>query len=130
MLLQSLMMTSRIAVQSKSRCVGWDLETILMSGCSLQLRLDLYAPWRPLTVANDSFHTTYAPCQCHCCAGNSYARGGILHFLLYDPSYNPIAISDPRPALPPTFTDPSLGRVLAKTGWTQAATSFAYKCSW
>lgn len=67
-------------------------------------------------------------CACDLSAGNCYARGGILHFLLYDPSYSPTP--DPRPALPLTFTDPSLGRVLARTGWTQSATSFAYKCSW
>lgn len=60
--------------------------------------------------------------------GNSYARGGILHFLLYDPSYSPS--QDPRPALPLTFKDPSLGRVVARTGWGGTATSFAYKCSW
>jgi hypothetical protein len=72
-----------------------------------------------------TYHCHKQPC---CCTGNSYARGGILHFLLYDPSYSPSP--DPRPALPPTFADASLGRVVAKTGWTQKATSFAYKCSW
>jgi len=66
--------------------------------------------------------------NCDLSTGNCYARGGILHFLLYDPSYSPTP--DPRPSLPLTFTDPSLGRVLARTGWTNSATSFAYKCSW
>lgn len=63
-----------------------------------------------------------------CPPGNCYARGGILHFLLFDPSYS--AGPDPRPALPATFIAPDLGRVVARTDWTSGATSFAYKCSW
>ena len=75
----------------------------------------------------------FAPATCELfvsvmAAGNCYARGGILHFLLYDPSYSPSP--DPRPTLPLTFMDPSLGRVLAKSGWTNPSSSFAYKCSW
>lgn len=61
-------------------------------------------------------------------AGNSYARGGILHFLLYDPAYSPSP--DPRPSLPLTFIDPSLGRVAARTSWSTSAMAMSYKCSW
>jgi hypothetical protein len=60
--------------------------------------------------------------------GNGYASQAILYFLALDPALPPAP--DPRPALPTTFFDRSIGRVVARTAWGPAATAFDYKCSW
>lgn len=55
----------------------------------------------------------------------------VLHFMLFDPtdpeSLNP---PDPRPLLPTSFYDQSLGRLVMRTDWTENASLFDYKCSY
>jgi hypothetical protein len=60
--------------------------------------------------------------------GNSEASRAILHFLALDPKASPPV--DPRPALPLTFLDRPLGRLIARSAWGPDATVFDYKCSW
>jgi hypothetical protein len=60
--------------------------------------------------------------------GNSSVTQAILHFLALDPALKPPA--DPRPALPTSFYDRAIGRVIARTAWGSQATAFDYKCTW
>ncbi len=60
--------------------------------------------------------------------GNSYASDSILYFLLFDPAA--AKPTDPRPSLPTKFVMPSIGRILARTGWSAKSTWFTYRCSW
>jgi hypothetical protein len=60
--------------------------------------------------------------------GNSNASLAILHFLAMDPAAP--AAPDPRPSLPLSFFDKSIGRLVARTDWTPNHTMFDYKCGW
>jgi hypothetical protein len=60
---------------------------------------------------------------------NAFVSQGILTFAMFDPAQSPAAVPDPRPALPTTFTDDALGRLLSRTDWTPNAAWFDYKCS-
>ena len=60
--------------------------------------------------------------------GNGEASLAILYFLALDPAAQPAR--DPRPALPTTFYDRAIGRVIARTAWGPDATAFDYKCTW
>lgn len=59
--------------------------------------------------------------------GNASASRCILYFLAFDPAL-PIA-PDPRPALPLIHYAPTIGRVLARTDWSPAASWFTFKCT-
>jgi hypothetical protein len=60
--------------------------------------------------------------------GNSEATLAILNFLALDPAAPPAP--DPRPAMPTTFYDKAIGRVISRSAWGEAATMFDYKCTW
>jgi hypothetical protein len=55
-------------------------------------------------------------------------QNSILYFLLLDPDAP--QPSDPRPALAVSFYDPGIGRLLARTDWSPAASIFTFRSSW
>jgi hypothetical protein len=55
-------------------------------------------------------------------------KASILYFLILDPSA--AAAADPRPATPSTFFADGIGRLLARTGWTDDATWFTWTLGW
>ncbi|MCX6951966.1 MAG: putative Ig domain-containing protein [Verrucomicrobia bacterium] len=52
----------------------------------------------------------------------------ILNFLLFDPAAP--APVDPRPAWPTGFFDAGIGRLVARTDWSPAASLFAFRSGW
>jgi hypothetical protein len=60
--------------------------------------------------------------------GNGLATHSILYFLALDPTAKPAP--DPRPALPLSFFDRAIGRVISRSAWGPAGAAFDYKCTW
>jgi hypothetical protein len=60
--------------------------------------------------------------------GEAKVTQALLYFMLFDPAA-PLP-PDPRPSLPLTFFDRSIGRLITRTGWGPDASSFDYKCSY
>ncbi|MEX2534276.1 MAG: hypothetical protein WD273_01635 [Trueperaceae bacterium] len=55
-------------------------------------------------------------------------RDAILYFMLFDPSAE--APADPRPAMPTAHFAPGIGRLLARTDWSEQASWFTYSLGW
>lgn len=55
-------------------------------------------------------------------------RDAILYFMLFDPAAPQAA--DPRPALPTAHLAPGVGRLLARTDWSEDASWFTYSLGW
>lgn len=55
-------------------------------------------------------------------------RDAILYFLLFDPTTG--SPDDPRPSLPKVHFAPGVGRLLARTDWTEDASWFTYMLGW
>jgi len=55
-------------------------------------------------------------------------RDAILYFMLFDPSAQ--APADPRPAMATAHFAPGVGRLLARTDWSEEASWFTYSLGW
>lgn len=55
----------------------------------------------------------------------------LLYFMLFDPT-DPTALTpaDPRPGYATGFFDPGMGRVVARTAWSPAASFFSFRSGW